>query len=310
MSPFGLAWIPLEGVVRENANQLSALLLLRIVGRAPVCPQITVKAGVLRRTLRRVGGQIIVLALVLIDIGGLEFSLVASSWLAPWVVINLTALVLGSLIWSEGRRIQRESATATRRQGEELQREAERQQQARCLREAEELREVERRQREKYDEREAQKRLQAALRQAQSQLREAEQRRYQEEKERETQRQQREAERLRQAEKQRREAEQGRRQAEQEREAQRKRRRQHERDRAATQFTSDWWILLGVAPSASKDEIVRKYRHKIKQCHPDRLRGLSPELLQLAEEQAKALNGAYATAMRARLYAPRNNAAA
>jgi DnaJ-domain-containing protein 1 len=255
-----------------------------------------------------VGGQIIVLALVLIDIGSLEFPLVASSWLAPWVVINLAALVLGSLIWSEDGRIQGESATATRRQGEELQREAERQQQARYLREAEELREVERRQREKDDEREAQKRLQAALSQAQAQLREAEQRRYQEEKERETQRQQSEAERLRQAEKQRREAEQRRRQAEQEREAQRKRRRQH--DRAATQFTSDWWIVLGVAQSASKDEIVRKYRHKIKQCHPDRLGGLSPEWLQLAEEQAKALNGAYATAMCARRYAPRNNAAA
>jgi DnaJ-domain-containing protein 1 len=285
-------------------------LCFALSGVRQCTPQITVKAGLLRRTLRRVGGQIIVLALVLIDIGSLEFPLVASSWLAPWVVMNLTALVLGSLIWSEDRRIERESAAATRRKGEELQREAERQQQARYLREAEELREVEWRQREKDDEREAQKRLQAALRQAQAQLREAEQRRYQEEKERETQRQQSEAERLRQAEKQRRESEQRRRQAEQEREAQRKRRRQH--DRAATQFTSDWWwIVLGVAPSASKDEIVRKYRHKIKQCHPDRLGGhLPPELLQLAEEQAKALNGAYATAMRARRYAPRNNAAA
>ncbi len=146
-------------------------------GARQCAPQITVKAGVLRRTLRRVGGQIIVLALVLIDIGSLEFPLVASSWLAPWVVINLTALVLGSLIWSEDRRIQGESATATRRQGEELQREAERQQQARYLREAEELREVERRQREKDDEREAQKRMQAALRQAQAKLREAERRR-------------------------------------------------------------------------------------------------------------------------------------
>jgi hypothetical protein len=55
---------------------------------------------------------------------------------------------------------------------------------------------------------------------------------------------------------------------------------------------------------------VRKYRHKIKQCYPDRLGGLAPELLQLAEEQAKALNGAYANAMRARRYAPRDGAAA
>ena len=267
------------------------------------------KAGVLRRTLRRVGGQIIVLAFVLLDIAGLVMALAASIWLAPWAAINVTALVLGSLSWSEDRRIQRESATATRRHREERQREAERQQQARYLREAEELIEAERRQREEEDEREAQKRLQAALRQAQEQLREAEQRRYQEEKERETQRRQSEqAERRRQAEQQRREAEQRRRQAEEEREAQRKRRR--EQKRVATQFKSDWWIVLGVAPSASKDEIVRKYRHKIKQCHPDRLGGVSPELLQLAEEQAKALNGAYANAMRARRYAPRNAAAA
>jgi DnaJ-domain-containing protein 1 len=81
-------------------------------------------------------------------------------------------------------------------------------------------------------------------------------------------------------------------------------------NRAATQFQSDWWIVLGVAPSASKDEIVRRYRHKIKQCHPDRLGGLAPELLQLAEEQAKALNAAYENAMRTRRYATPDAAAA
>jgi len=99
----------------------------------------------------------------------------------------------------------------------------------------------------------------------------------------------------------RREAEQKRRRAEQQREAQRKRRREHKR--LATQIQTDWWIVLGVAPSASKDEIVRKYRHKVKQCHPDRLLGLAPELLELAEERTKALNGAYEKAMRARGYA-------
>ena len=68
--------------------------------------------------------------------------------------------------------------------------------------------------------------------------------------------------------------------------------------------------MLGVAPSASKDEIVRKYRQKIKQCHPDRLGRLAPELLQLAEEQAKALNAAYENAMRTRRYATPDAAAA
>ena len=268
---------------------------------------ISTKPGLLQRTLRRVGGQIIVLAFVVLDIGGLGFALVVPIWLAPWVAINVTALVLGSLSWSEDRRIQRESATATWRQGEkvraaewrtleELQHNARRQHQ-----------EAERRHRERDEERDAQSRLQATLRQAQEQLREAEQRRYQQEKEREAQRQQSEqAERLRQAEQQR--AEQRRRRAEQEREARRKRGREH--NGVTAQFKSDWWIVLGVAPSASKDEIVRKYRHKIKQCHPDRVVGLAPELLQLAEEQTKALNGAYENAMRARRYAAQHGAAA
>ena len=88
-------------------------------GARQYVPETSTKPGVLRRTLRRLGGQIIVLAFVLIDIGGLGFALVASIWLAPWGAINLTALVLGSLSWSEDKRIRRESATATWRQGEE-----------------------------------------------------------------------------------------------------------------------------------------------------------------------------------------------
>ena len=268
-----------------------------LAGRRLYAPQISGRPGVLRRTLRCVGGQFIVLAFVIIDIGALGFALVAPVLVAPWVVINAAALVLGSLSWSEDRRIQKESATATWRQGvkvraaecwklEELRRKAQRQHQ-----------EAERRQRQKAEERDAQKRLQSALRQAQEQLREAEQRR-QEEKERETQRLREQAEHLRQAEQQRREAEQTRRQqAEREREAQRWRER--ERKRPATQLYTDWWIVLGVTPNASRNEIVRKYRHKIKQCHPDRVIGIAPELLHLAEEQTKALNGAYANAMRA-----------
>jgi Skp family chaperone for outer membrane proteins len=196
---------------------------------APVyATEISTKPALLRRTLRRVGGQIIVLAFVLLDIASLAFAVVAPIWLAPWAAINVTVLMLGSLSWSEDRRIHRESTTAMQRQGikvraaewrniEDLKRKVQSQR-----------REAERRQQQEEDEREAQKRLQAALRQAQEQLREAEQ---------------------------------------------------------------------------------RRYRHKIKQCHPDRLGGLAPELLQLAEEQAKALNGAYANAMRTRRYAPRNCAA-
>jgi hypothetical protein len=269
---------------------------------------ITTKPGVLRRTLRRVGGQIIVLAFILLDIVGLEFALVASVWLVPWVTINLTALVLGTLGWNEDRRIHRESATATQRQAEKvraaqwrrlekMQREAQRQQEARCLRQAEQLRQAERRRRREDGERKAQRQLEAALRQAEEQLWEAEQRRRQEQEERETQRQREQAERLHQAKQQRREAEQRRRQAEEEREAHRERNR--EQKCGATQSQTDWWTVLGVARSATKAEIVRNYRHKIKQCHPDRVVGHAPELLQMAEEQTKVLNGAYANAIRA-----------
>ncbi len=112
-------------VVRKNASKIST------------------KPGLLRRTLRRVGGQIIVLALVLLDIGGLGFALAAPVWLAPWVIINLATLVLGTLSWNEG------------------QREAQRQQQAEQaerLRQAEQqLREVEQRRRQEEEEREAQR---------------------------------------------------------------------------------------------------------------------------------------------------------
>ena len=221
----------------------------------------TKKTDLLRRTLRRVSGQIIVLALVLLDIGSFGFAFAAPVWLAPWVIMNLTVLGLGALSWSEAKRIQ-----AERRNLDERQREAQRQQEAERLRLAEE------------------------------QVRESEQRRRQLEEEREAQRQQHaeQVERLRQAEQQLRQAEWRRRQ--EERETHRK--GQREPLPAGTQFQGDWWIVLGVAPSASKDEIVRNYRHRIKQYHPDRVIGLAPEFLQLAEERTKALNEAYENAMR------------
>src|SRR6516165_9196497 len=168
-----------------------------LASERPYTAEVTTKLVVLRRALRRVGGQFIVLAFVVLDIGALGFALVAPVWLGSWVVINVTALLLGSLSWSEDRRMRKESATATRRQGakvraaewwklEELQHEAQRQHQ-----------DVKRRQRQESEERDAQKRLQAALRLAQEQLREAEQRRCQEEKERERKTQSEQAERLR-----------------------------------------------------------------------------------------------------------------
>ena len=109
-------------------------------------------------------------------------------------------------------------------------------------------------------------------------------------------RQEREAERRRRQAEQR-ENERRRRQAEQEREADRERRR--EREHALKGQIDEWWSVLEVSSDASKNEIVRSYRRKIQRCHPDRVSGLAPEFVSLAENRTKALNAAYAEAMRA-----------
>jgi DnaJ-domain-containing protein 1 len=116
------------------------------------------------------------------------------------------------------------------------------------------------------------------------------------ERERQEAAQRREAERRAEQERQ---AEERRRQAEQEREAER--RRQQQRERAAKQFEKNaWWSVLEVSPRASADEIRRAYRSKIKLYHPDRVAGLAPEFVELAERHTQALNAAYGEATRAR----------
>ncbi len=108
--------------------------------------------------------------------------------------------------------------------------------------------------------------------------------------------QRREAERR--AEQERR-AEERRRQSEEKREAES--RREQEGQRAAKQFEETaWWSVLDVSPYASADEIRSAYHRKIKQCHPDRVAGLAPEFIELAERHTQALNAAYDEATRAR----------
>ena len=86
----------------------SVLLLTATMGDIRLVRKSESKPGLLGRTLRRVGGQMIVLALVLLDIGGLGFALAAPAWLEPWVIANLTALVLGTLCRRERRQAQRQ----------------------------------------------------------------------------------------------------------------------------------------------------------------------------------------------------------
>jgi DnaJ-like protein len=82
---------------------------------------------------------------------------------------------------------------------------------------------------------------------------------------------------------------------EQERESERWRQRQWVSKQSKE---SEWWSVLEVSPYASADEIRRSYLSKIKETHPDRVVWLAPELLPLAEGRAKALNAAYAEAIR------------
>jgi DnaJ domain len=103
-------------------------------------------------------------------------------------------------------------------------------------------------------------------------------------------RRQREAER-RHREAAQRENERRRRQAEREAERQRQWECEHP-------MNDEWWSVLEVSSDASKDEIVRSYRRKIQRCHPDRVSGLAPEFVSLAESRTKALNAAYSEAMR------------
>ena len=87
------------------------------------------------------------------------------------------------------------------------------------------------------------------------------------------------------------------RQAEQEREAEKH--YQGQAEQAEQSEESDWWTVLEVSPDTGADEIRGAYRRKIRQYHPDRVSGVAPEFLELAERRTKALNAAYSQAMRA-----------
>jgi hypothetical protein len=59
----------------------------------------------------------------------------------------------------------------------------------------------------------------------------------------------------------------------------------------------DWSEIFGVAPSASLQELRKAYKTLIKQNHPDRIHGMSPALIELAEAETRRLNAAYQEAL-------------
>jgi hypothetical protein len=57
------------------------------------------------------------------------------------------------------------------------------------------------------------------------------------------------------------------------------------------------FVILGVSPAATADEIKEAYRAKIRQSHPDRVHSLAPAFRTLAEAETKKLNAAYEEAL-------------
>jgi len=56
--------------------------------------------------------------------------------------------------------------------------------------------------------------------------------------------------------------------------------------------TLDYYAVLDVPFTATRDEITRAYRALMRQCHPDHVR--DPDQRRIAEERAKLINAAYA----------------
>ena len=57
------------------------------------------------------------------------------------------------------------------------------------------------------------------------------------------------------------------------------------------------FVILGLSPAATEDEIKDAYRAKVRQNHPDRVHGLAPAFHALAEAETKKLNMAYEEAL-------------
>jgi DnaJ-domain-containing protein 1 len=59
----------------------------------------------------------------------------------------------------------------------------------------------------------------------------------------------------------------------------------------------DCFAVLGVAESASIEEVRKAYKKLMRQTHPDRVYDLSPALRKLAESETKTINAAYRQAL-------------
>jgi len=73
---------------------------------------------------------------------------------------------------------------------------------------------------------------------------------------------------------------------------------------------TDPYLVLGLMPGASKDEVRRVYRRLVAEHHPDRLiaKGVPEELLAVATARMAAINHAYAQILKPRALAAPENA--
>lgn len=60
---------------------------------------------------------------------------------------------------------------------------------------------------------------------------------------------------------------------------------------------AEQYVLLGLRPGATVDEVRRAYRDKLTQYHPDKVARMAPEFSELAHRKTKELNAAYAALM-------------
>ena len=92
------------------------------------------------------------------------------------------------------------------------------------------------------------------------------------------------------------EREEAKRQQEQRRreEEARDRQKQHEEAKRQQEARSEckWWEVLGISPEATLADAQKAYRLMMRQYHPDKVAGLGPELIQLAEQKSRELNAA------------------
>ena len=60
-----------------------------------------------------------------------------------------------------------------------------------------------------------------------------------------------------------------------------------------SQQSNYYRTTLGVAPSASREDIKEAYRQRMREYRPDKVSHLGPDLRSLAESKAKQINEAY-----------------